>query len=264
MINKCILAAFAATVLGVQSYSQAGVSNFYITDSAGLVYEVDGNTLAATEVIQLTEASSIHEIMYLGQNQLMYNVFGRLSITNIMTGETEVVFNIHDHFSSGINDGNGLAMTSSGDIYVSMTSQTPDFARSYGALIDLENQTLTELAEFSHREFYLDNHQVEENLFLGADWNNGTIDLVDTSTGNILSEMSFGFDPVSFFEANGSIYVIAKEGGFYTYDYLNGSVEYLGDVTGAGSSIIGATVPTPMTLTLFSVSGLVISRRRRE
>jgi len=258
-----LIAASAATVICLSMNVQAGISDFYITDASGLVYEVDGGTLEATEVIQLENASSIHEIMYMGDNQLMYNVFGLLSVTDLVTGVTQDVFNVRDHLGPGIHDANGLAMTDSGDIYLSVRSQDPQSSSDYGALINIENQSFTALAEFSQREFYLDNHQVEENLFLSADWLGGTIDMVNTSTGDILSEMSFGFDPVSFFEADGAVYVIAKEGGLYTFDYLAGTVDYLGDVSGAGTSIIGATVPAPGSLAFLGFAGIAAARRRR-
>lgn len=259
-----MLAACAVMLAGLSTGTIAGISDFYITDASGLVYEVDGATLAATEVVQLNNAFAIHEIMYMGNNQLMYNVFGRLSIANLVTGETEVVFDIHDHLGSGIHYGNGLARTQSGDIFMTVRSQGAGFPlRDYGVLVNIENQTFTELADLSRREFYIDHHQVAENLFLSADWASGTIHTMNADTGVILSETSFGFYPVSFFEADGSVYVIAKEGGLYTYDYLTNSVDYLGDVTGAGTNIIGATIPASGTLSLLGLASIVATRRRR-
>ncbi len=263
MILRVLQAATAASVVLFPAVASAGISDFLITNSQGLVYQVDGDTLAATEVIQLQDAGSINEIMYIGDNQVMSNVFGRLSVTDLSTGVTDVVFNTNDYFGPGIHYANGLAMTQSGDIFVSMHSKGPDFSDQFGALINVENQTLTTLENFSQFEFYLDNHQIEENIFLGADWNNGRIDILNSNTGEILSETSFGFDPVSFFESNGVVYAVAKEGGLYSYDYATNSVDFMGDITGAGTSIIGATVPAPGSMVVLSSLVLGISRRNR-
>lgn len=257
------LAALAAAAMSAHALGGVGISDFYITDAAGMVFLVDGNTLLATEVVQLTNAGSISEILYLGNGQMMSNVFGVISVHDLSTGVGVEQIRIGDLLGQGIHYPEGLALTSDGDIFMSVGSFTPESSSRYGVIWDRDSNTITQTAEFEGLNGYLDHHEVEPGIMLGADWANSTIRVIDIATGDFLQEYTYDFDPVSFFEFGDTIYTIAKEGDLYTFDPDNGGVDYVGTVIGAGTSIIGATVPAPTPLALLGMGALVTVRRRR-
>lgn len=263
---RATIAALAAGLSVSPACAGIGLQDFYITDSAGMIYSVDAGTLQATEVVQLSGSGqfrNITDILYLGNNQIMSNVLGVISVHDLDTGVGVEQVRISDHLGGGTHYVTGLARTDGGEIYTSVESITPDGDSSYGTYWDPATNTVTQTTGFDELILYLDNHEISPGIMLGAYWSRSEIHVRDLEGGSVLNAYAVGFDPVSFFQFGDTIYTIAKEGDLYTFDPSDGSTSYVGAVTGAGTSIIGATVPAPGSLALMGIGGVAGARRRR-
>ncbi len=236
------------------------MSDFFVANAQGMLYKVDGSTLAATEMMQLSNASNINEIMYLGDNQLMYNVSGALEVVDLSVGTSEVVFDFFKYLPSGFHLASGLSRTEAGEVLVSMSA--PGFDLNYTGLIDIEEQQFVGLAELGQGRAYQDIHQVNDELYIGAQSSSGRIDQYNPKTGEVFSELSLAFHPSSFFQVDGEIYSIGESGSLFAYDFESNYTTHLGEITGTSGALIGATVPSSSTLIVLTTAGLGYSRRR--
>lgn len=256
----------AASAIGIVSFgAQAGLSNFLVADAEGSIYRVDGDTLESTFLSQVNPAYSTNEIMYLGNNEILVDVTGQLVRHNLNTGTDTVVFDITDQLgNTGIHYTSGLAQTSSGDIFFSVDSIDQSGSATFGATFNLDTNIYTQLADIDPAPgLYFDHQEVGNSVFASADYNNQTISMIDAISGDTLASYNVGFGVVSFFENQGLMYAMGKEGGLYTFDSSNGSTQFVGQISGAGDSLIGASVPAPSALALLGLSGLATARRRR-
>ena len=262
-----------AAMVCVSGTAFADIADFFVADAQGVIYSVNGQTLEASEVFAIEGGFAINEIMYVGGNKMLANVSGQLVQFDMTTGVETVIFDMRDVYGTGTYWTSGLARTSSDEIFFSVWAVTSDHPGvvQFGATYDPFANSYTELAEFEiTRSGYFDHFQVEEDIFLAADWNSGRIHTFDVSTGAEIASFDPGFNPVSFFESDGDLYSLAKSGDIYLIDASAEEALYFGSVSGAGNSFIGATsfdnpfiIPTPSSLAIFGFAGLAAVRRRR-
>ncbi|MFG0314350.1 MAG: hypothetical protein ACF8LL_09220, partial [Phycisphaerales bacterium] len=82
-------------------------------------------------------------------------------------------------------------------------------------------------------------------------------------TGDTLEIYEVGYDVVSLVELGGELFAMTKGGDFYSFDAASGESLLIGRITGAGDSLIGATVPSPGgALALIGLLGVSCTRRR--
>lgn len=263
----CSKTILAVTAIGIISMgAQAGLSNFLVAGAEGAIYRVDGDTLQSTLLSQMDNSYSTNEIMYLGNNEVLVDITGQLVRHNLSTGTDTVVFDIDDQLgSTGVHYTSGLAQTSSGDIFFSVDTFDQSGSSTFGATFNLDTNIFTQLADIDPAPgLYFDHHEVDNSIFASADYNSQTISMIDAISGNTMASYNVGFGVVSFFEDQGIMYALGKEGGLYTFDSGDGSTQFVGQISGAGSSLIGATVPAPSALALLGLSGLATTRRRRS
>ncbi len=258
--SKQVLIPCALLMTLTPTALQAAISDFFVANSQGVLYEVDGSTLAATKVMQLSNSSNINEIMYLGDDRLMYNVRGALEVVDLSVGTSKVVFDFFEHLPSGFHLASGLSQNQSGEVIVSMSA--PAFELNYTGVIDIQQQEFVGLAELGQGRVYQDIHQVNDELYLGAA-STGRIDQYNPKTGEVFSELSLAFHPSSFFQADGTVYSIGESGTLFTYDFESNFATHLGEITGTDGALIGATVPSSSPLMVLATAGLGFIRRKR-
>jgi len=257
--------ASACAVVVLSAGASARLSNFIVSDANGGVYTVNGQTLEATQVAQMDGSYSINEILYLGNNELLVNVTGQFIQYNIVTGAEEVVFNARDHLGDvGLHYTTGLARMDSGDIFFSVKSYLSTETTLIGASFNLNSQSFTQMNDIEFvNGLYFDHHQVGENLYAGARFDQQQITIINTLTGQNEAAYDVGFGVVSFFESQGSLFAMSKGGEIHSFDASDGSMALVGQISGAGPGLIGATIPAPGSLALFGCMGIAAVRRRR-
>lgn len=261
MIKMFMLTAIGAGMAACSVNANAGMAGFYITTASGEMYSVNGNTLAATLVKDFN--SSPNEMLYLGDGDFLINETFALRKYNINSDQSEIVFTIDQAYSTGFAYTSGLALGPNGEITSSVRHVTSEASRSVIVHYNLDTEVFYESIEHNESSLLFDQHYISATELLTADFESQTISVLDANTGNFDAIYNVGFGVVSFFESDGAIFALGKEGGLYTFDANDGSTQFVGNITGAGSSLIGATIPSPGTLATIGLGGLFASRRRR-
>lgn len=253
----------------VAAHASAGLDNFLITNGNGILYEVDGNTLQSTQIAQLDNAGIINEILYVDNGEILANVTGGFERYNLNTGVQTTVFSNATDLPNpgGVDWSSGAALTSEGDVYFSVQSHSEEGSRRYGALYDLDTNTVSEMAEYTNAPggLYFDFHEIGTNLFLAAEQTGQTIRVVDAVTGDNQTIYNTGINNGSFLSLNGDIFVVTTDRDMYTFDETDGSVEFYGSISGVSGNLLGATaIPAPSTPLLFALAAGTSARRRRS
>jgi len=266
------LAAVAVSI-GCVGMAQGEIADFYLADSVGGIYRVDGTTLESSLIVQLDNGFSMNDILVLDDGGILANTNGLLVRFDLQTGEERIVFDTRDYFTEpGFYITMGLAATSSGDVFFTTEAVTGKGIEWFGGTYNPFTSEFTRLADIPNPTgLYFDHHQVGENLFLGADWSGGRISVINSLTGET-EFTDVDFDPVSFFESGGDFFALSKGGDLFTFDPETGSSTLYGSIQGSNGGVgwIGAaslsnpfTLPSPGTLSLIGIAGLVSVRRRR-
>jgi uncharacterized protein (TIGR03382 family) len=271
-----IAGVFVAT-MGVSSVAWSGIADFYIADADGQIYSVNGQSLQATEIFQIKSQglSGINEILFLENNKMLANVTGKLVQYDMTTGVETVILDVNeaaDDFSPTWTS--GLARTSNDEIFFTARvagQRGADTDQILGLTYNPFTGSLTESAPLVRDlSLYFDHQQVGENLFLGADFNGGRIKIINTLTGEDEAVYEAAYGAVSFFEDDDIIYTMSKAGNLYTFDSETGESDFYGRITGLQGPPIGASsstifrIPSPGSLPLMGLAGIVAVRRRRR
>ncbi|MEX0877193.1 MAG: hypothetical protein WD114_07010 [Phycisphaerales bacterium] len=262
-----IVAACAAGIAASPAIGGIGLQDFIVANATGEIFEVDGNSLATTQISMIQQRTfGFNEMVFGGGNMVYANLNGILIEHDLMTQQETVIFDVRDHIPQpSINYTMGLAQLSNDDLFFTINTQTPtDSPRQFAATLNLDTNEYTagpdvELAT----GLYFDHHQLSDGTVLSADYGGERILRQDITTGMTLESFNVGYGVVSLFQQGNSIFSIAKEGEMFRFDIADGSSEYLGTISGAGNSLIAATVPAPSTLTFIALGGLTTIRRRR-
>lgn len=265
VIALSALASFSGSAI-------ASIADFFIADASGGVYSVNGETLEASQVFTIEGGYAINDIMYGGSNKMLANVTGQLIQFDMTTGTETVIFDMRElHGGTGNYYTSGLARTSSDEIFFSVNAVTAGPAERYGATFDPFTGIYTQLPDFdSGISLYFDHFDIGNGRVLGADYESGEIDIIDTHTGVIEESHATEYGPVSFFQAGDSIMTLSRAGDLYTFNEVTGESAFYGHITGNTLELIGATsydnpfiIPSPGTLSMLGLGSLMVTRRRR-
>jgi len=264
-IRLYALTAFTAA-MSISTYSLGDLNDLYVTNSNGQVYHVDGNTLQATEAVQLQGAETINEILYLGNGQLVANLsfgmavydFNTQSQTSIFSSQTE--FGIPGSFTYT----SGLAQRSNGDVYfaVNVLADQPN-SQYYGVSYNLNTNTATQLADVPGVAL-IDHHELSSGQMLTASYNEQSVTVFNPDSGVVDATYSIGLSIASFVQSNDAIYFLTQAGELHTFDPTDGSSAFYGSISGVSGSFIGATIPAPSSLVLLGTSLFTATRRQRR
>jgi len=261
-----------AASLAIANGALAGITDFYIANSTGDIYSVDGDSLEATEIFSIQGGLAINDIIFTGNNKMLANVTDQLIEYNMSSGHERVIFEIADYYDeeNEFYFTSGFAGASNGDIYLSVTSFTEDGFGHFGATVHPSSGQYEEEADLEPVPgMYFDLHQLDDNLYLGADFQGSLIHLFDSDSGETLATYDASFGPVSFLELGGQIFTMSSTGELYTFDLDTGDSEFFGDINGFSGALLGAAntdifhIPSPGTLPFLGLATAVAVRRRR-
>tara|TARA_R110000868_G_scaffold119469_2_gene317037 strand:- start:378864 stop:379679 length:816 start_codon:yes stop_codon:yes gene_type:complete len=264
--------ALIAPALALTTLASAGISNMYITNGAGEIYSVDGNTLQATSVAQLQDAGSINDILYIGNGKILANLTFAMATYDLNTGVQETLFNSNGTFGdpSSFVYSSGLARRANGDIYFQVNEFfNPSGIDVYGISYDMQSGGLTQIGGVPFVGA-LDFYELANGNMIGFNTGNQSI-LFNPNTGVIEATFDLDVTAVSFVQSFSDLYVVAADGSMYTFDLTDGSTEFYGQITGFERNILGASIasstaaliPSPASL-LALTGGLGMGLRRRR
>jgi len=258
-------AAVAAISVAAQSQSFAQLQDLFITNSAGVVYQLNGQTLQATELFQLQDAGLINEIMYMGDGQLIANLTFAVASYDMNTNTQTTLFTSQQALGSneGIANVAGLALQSDGNLYYTAKHFTQAGSFNYGGLYDMNTQTNSLIAGSDAGTLYADHFELSPGRMLGANPTSQSIDIFDPTTGAVEAAYSVGSAVASFVESNDELYILSSAGDIFTFDYTNGDTEFYGSINGTTGNLIGMTVPAPSSLAFMGLGLGALARRRR-
>jgi len=266
-----VLGVAAASVV-LANGALAGISDFYIANSIGDIYSVDGSSLEATEIFSIQGGLAINDIIFTGNNKMLANVTDQLIEYNMSSGHERVIFDIADYYDAE-NEfyfTSGFAGTASGDIFLSVTSFTEEGAGHFGATVNPFSGQFDEEADLEPVPgMYFDLHELGDDLYLGADFQGSLIHLFNSDSGETLATYDASFGPVSFLELGGQIFTMSSTGELYTFDLDTGDSELYGDINGFSGALLGAAntnmfrIPSPGTLPFLGLTTIAAVRRRR-
>jgi len=271
-IANTLSLAFLAPAVAITSLSSAGISDMYITNGAGEIYLVDGNTLQATSVAQLQDAGTINDIMYLGNGKILANLTYTMDIYDLNTGSQETLFSSNGTFGdpSSFVYTSGLARRANGEIFFAVTEfLNPSGLDLYGISYDINSGSLAQIADITIPGAF-DFYELANGKMIGFG-SEGFSTLFDPNTGVVEATYALDVTAVTFVQSLSDLYVVATNGSMYTFDITDGSTEFFGQITGFERNILGASIasssaaliPSPATLLVLAGGVCVGSRRRR-
>ncbi len=260
-----IVAAAIAAGIAAPVHAGLGLQDFLITDANDMLYMVNGDTLETTFLREMTSPGSVNEIEYIGNNTILANRTGLIVSHNLATGAEQIIFRASDYYTdTSINYTMGLALRDQGNVYFTIQSLLMDSTRVVSGSLDPFDGSYEELNPVDQiAGLYFDSHELSNGDIISADFSDQRIWRQSSVTGETLEVYEVGYGVVSFIELSGQIYTMTKQGDFYSFDADTGLSEFVGVITGAGDSLIGATIPTPSGIALFGFAGALCIRRRR-
>ncbi len=239
----------------------AGLSNFIVTNSAGIVYEVDSQTLQATQITELNAFSNLNEICYEGNNSLLYIDGTRIVRHNILTAQESLVMNTYQGVV-GANVSAGLDITDDGDLFYTVNSTGPGISTTFAVTA---NETTGHVYAVEREELtvFFDHLMVDENLFISAAYTRHEIYFTNSLTGTI--DDRFAIEPAiaSFIESDAGIFAMTVQGELHQVDLENRTTSYYGQISGTTGNLLGATVPAPGSVLLIGLATGAYARKRR-
>ncbi|MBO6512564.1 MAG: hypothetical protein JJ974_01190 [Phycisphaerales bacterium] len=273
-MKSFIRTAFIA-ITSASTASVADLSNFYLLDSLGGLYSVDGDTLYASKIHEIENGFSVVDMVDLGGGNIIVSRAYELYEYNFYTREETSLLNTADYFGPGtIGYFHGLADLGNGELFFSSRVNNQDGGLGQGNSINLDDGTTTTL--YSHEEYrsaYFDHHLIAPGFVVSAQFSNQQIHVLDINSGEETTTYNVGLDVVSFFETNGEVFLLTKQGEIHSFDASNGEYSFVGQLEGEFGSrnLIGASVadplgvfPTPGSLAIFVAFGLSTTHRRRH
>lgn len=260
------LSAIYLSAIATPAFAGLGLSSFYVTNSAGEIFAVDGDTLTASSQHQISTSGFVNEIEYLSETSMLVNMSGAVMSVNLQTGEEEVVFNASDYYTdSSTNIMVGLARRGLNEMYMTVHSVMSDGSLRYAAgSMNTETFDYSEIHTFSSIPgIAIDHHELRSSLILSAYNIDQRILLHSATTGEILEIYELDYEIVSFMELSDRIYTVSREGTLYEFRFDSGNSFEVGQISGFSGNLIGATVPAPGGLALIGFAGFASTQRRR-
>lgn len=267
-IHFAVLSAIA-TLVSAQSSSIAGISDFFVSSSAGDLFHINGQTLQAEQVATLDgffNAST--DIEYMGNGQLFASTGRTVYRYNTNTG-TQTIELDRDSFGGGLSIGvDGLSRTPDGKLHVRKSLIVPGEGIHYqGIAYDINDGSYESVGNYQLPSHY-DYEMLDEFRFLSIIDSVGSLEVFNTETGESEPEFQVGsfdsFRPISIMSFDGGYMLMSPEGELHTLDLEAQTSTYYGQISGTGSAFLrGATIPTPSGLYFLGTSLLIATRRRR-
>lgn len=226
----------------------AQLDNFLVVNSTGVLFEVNGESLQATEIVPLEFGNSISEIVYVGNDEILTSTIGAFTRYNLRTGVETIEFIASDVLPnpSLFDYTMAAGFTSQRNVYFGVVAEFGEGLESYGVLYNLHNGTVTEMGEYEDLPtgLYFDFLEIENNIFLAANFSSESVRMLDAETGETLAEYSTPVGVVSFLTLDGSVYALTQNRQLYSFDTNNGTMELYGNIFGMNGAAIGATSMT--------------------
>lgn len=255
------------------SSSLAGISDFYVAGADSRIYSVDGQTLQATEIFRIDRNGQIgmNEILFTGGDTMLANITGQLVQYDMVTGEQTTIMTLSDFYDTGLQQASGLVRTLDDRIGFSMFEYVnPSGTDRAFAAYDPFTGEYEELSVYATDDVgYLDVYQVSPNVMLGLNWSSSHVTVTDITDGSMIDRFELDFDPASFLEVDGSLFILDDRSDLFTFDTLTGETEFYGSIQGVLGSTIGATssdgfrIPAPGVPMAMGLGGFFAARRRR-
>lgn len=265
-MNLKSMTALCVLSVGSQAIAGIGNTNFWVTNSQGEVYYVNGNNLNASSVHQITSDGLINDIAYVSETSMLANMTGTIVSVDLMTGQEQVIFNADDHYpNASANFTAGLARTGPDGVYFSVHSVNSDGSlQSVAGSVNPQTFGYQQLTPFNAQiGVVIDHHQLSGTRMMSANSTNDRIYIHSLNTGVIEQVYDLNYDIVSFMENDGQIFTLSEQGVLYRFNADNGLSVEIGAISGITGSIIGGTIPAPSALATLGLAGMFCSRRRR-
>lgn len=271
-MRPSIISAIVPTIL-LAHIAVAGLplNDMYLANTEGAVYHVNGLTLEATQVSQITIPDENPVILdpeiqieYLGDGRIAVALDRHIDILNVTTGIQEREVSAVDLFfqASGATV-SGLARLDNGalltaGLYVDSQHNIGDGSRIY----DPNTGTVQILQDgFT---FPVDIHAIDGlRTVSSATRDFGRVVFFDYDTDTEVQVFDVEFPILSFIETNGQLFALSTGGQLYTFDLQTLEMSLHGTITGFDGIASSITIPTPSTLACVGLLSLAGCRRRR-
>jgi hypothetical protein len=245
--------------------------DMYLANTEGAVYHVNGLTLEATQVSQITIPDENPvlidpeiQIEYLGNGRIAIALDNHIDILNINTGIQERAVSAADMYQGAVVASiSGLAQLDDGTLLtsgVAVVSTAIKFApRIYDPQTDTSYGTLRQ-----GPAFLVDIHAIDGLMTVSSLSSEfGRVAFFDYDTDTEAQVFDVEFPILSFIENNGELFALSTDGQLYTFDLQTLEMSLQGTITGFDGIASSITIPTPSTLACVGVLSLAVSRRRR-
>lgn len=260
----------ALGILGLMSAGTLGgihLNDFWVTDSVGRLYEVDGNSLQATAAHQIQSEGFVNEIEYFGGSMIMANMSNNsLVMIDVATGQEQTLVERNRFPAGSFRLTEGLVRTGHSSVYFSthIISEHSHEASSLGYEYNIATDRIELLHSYDAVQGgAFDHHLIGQSRLITADYQGQRAWVRDRDDGDLIRLIELDYDIVSFMEHDGNLITVTAQGDLYQLFTNTGVSNYLGSISGTGTNLIGATIPSPGGISMLGVSVLFGVRRRR-
>ncbi|GEM_PF-4073981 len=265
-MHICLKSAAIVCALACPSALSIGaISDFWVSDISGGIYEVDGETFEATYVRSISSMPLSMSMLYQGGDTLLVNDTQRLFTIDLSDGSESDVVSSTD-LGDGLHGIFGLADAGEGEVFFMLQRLPTAFSSNSGVVYDLSDGS-GEFVEFGGvPDFYTDFLLIGDNRFFGVT-GQGRSYIVDLGAATVQQvQFDVANQLVTMFEDGGDRYGIDTQGRIFEMDLDALSLAQVGaidfDIQPNGG-VIGSAVPAPSAMVLLGLGGLVGVRRRR-
>ncbi len=267
-----IIPAILPTIL-LAHVAAAGIPlhDMYLANTEGAVYHVNGLTLEATQVSQITipDENPILldpeiQIEYLGDGRIAVALDRHIDILNVSTGIQEREVSAVDLFhQAGGATVSGLARLDNGALLTAGLYFDEQANIGGGSRIYDPNTGTVQYLQNGH-SFPVDVHAIDGLMTIATVTRDfGRVAFFDYDTDTEVQVFDVEFPILSFIENNGELFALSTGGQLYTFDLQTLEMSLHGTITGFDGIASSITIPTPSTLACVGVLSLTGNRRRR-
>lgn len=267
-----IIPAILPTILLAQ-ITVAGIPlhDMYLANTEGTVYHINGLTLEATQVSQITIPDENPvlvdpeiQIEYLGNDRIAVALDNHIDILNINTGVQERAISAVDMYQGAIAASiSGLARLDDGTLLTSGLAVINTALKFAPRIYDLQTDTSYGTLR-QGPAFLVDIHAIDGLMTVSSTSSEfGRVAFFDYE--NDFDEQVFDveFPILSFIENNGELFALSTGGQLYTFNLQTLEMSLHGTITGFDGIASSITIPTPSTLAFVGVLSVAGCKRRR-
>ncbi len=264
---NCFLRATAigACLLNASS-AYGGLTDFYVTNASGTIYQVNGDTLESSAIheVQLG-GNDIGDIEYLGNGRFLASVTFGMTLVDVNTQDEEILFSTSDVLTTPGSFGFmfGVTARQAGDYYFCISALEPGVPlHAYGVAYDFDSGTFTELAETPAVSAigYL---EVNPDFMISTDHATRSVQTYNPNTGEVYDQFAIDLQVVSAMQNGSDIFLLTQTADLYLFDPYTGSTSLHGTISNVSGQLIGVTVPGSSTLLVLASSLGIMCKRRR-